>query len=502
MKADFQELDATAGQAAYGPGLATVLVVDLDGTLTFTDTLHELAIGLLKDKPLLVFALPLWLAMGKAALKARLAATTSIDASTLPYNDQLLAWLKTERASGRSIALCTAADRRVAQQVADHLQVFDEVIASDGSVNVTGKAKRAALEAKFGSHGYDYAGNASADVAVWAGARRAILANARPSVAAQAAKVADVAKQFPRERADLRQWVKLIRAHQWLKNLLLFVPLLAAHQLGDLATVGTLALAFVAFSLCASAVYVTNDLLDLESDRRHPRKRHRPLASGAVPIAQGAALVPVLLALSVLVGAFVGADFLGWLGLYFVVTTLYSLHLKRIPLVDCLTLAALYTLRVIAGGEAAEIELSFWLLAFCVFIFLSLAFVKRYAELQVEAQAHGKRAHGRGYEVADANLLQTLGIAAGYASVMVLALYLNSDTVAAMYEHPRVIWLAIPLMLLWVSRAWMKAHRAEMHDDPVVFAIKDRGSLAIVAMIALAFVLAAGTADWVWQGVR
>jgi 4-hydroxybenzoate polyprenyltransferase len=467
-----------------------VIAVDLDGTLTLTDTLHESALCLLRDRPVNVLALPFWLLGGKAALKAKVADRVDLDITTLPYNSALIDWLKEERAAGKRIVLCTATDIRVAQAIADHLGLFDEVLASDGTTNNAGANKRAALEAKYGAKAYDYAGNSAADMAVWAGARQAIVVNASESIAKQAAQVATVSKVFPPQAMTLSNWLKMLRVHQWLKNLLLFVPLLAAHQIGNIQSLSTLILAFVSFSLCASAVYIANDLLDLESDRKHPRKRHRPFASASVPIKVGVVLAPLFAVASLLLGLVVGAAFTAWLVVYFLLTCAYSLWLKRLALIDCLTLAALYTLRIIAGAAAVAITLSFWLLAFSVFIFLSLAFVKRYAELQVQAQAGNSHAHGRGYAVTDAPLVQTLGITAGYAAVLVLALYLHGETVVTLYAQPELIWFAVPLMLFWVSWVWMKAHRGEMHDDPIVFAIKDKASLAVALLTAISFLLA------------
>ena len=468
----------------------TVIAVDLDGTLTLTDTLHESALCLLRDRPVNVLALPFWLLGGKAALKARIADRVSLDVTNLPYNTALINWLKEERAAGKWIVLSTATDIRVAQAIADHLGLFDEVLASDGATNNAGTNKRAALEAKYGVKGYDYAGNSAADIAVWAGARQAIVVNASDAITKRASQVATVAKVFPPQAVTLSHWLKMLRVHQYLKNLLLFVPLLAAHQIGNFQSLSTLILAFVSFSLCASAVYMANDLLDLESDRKHPRKRHRPFACAAVPIKAGVILAPLFAIASLILGLVVGAAFTAWLVVYFLLTCAYSLWLKRLALIDCLTLAALYTLRIIAGAAAVAITLSFWLLAFSVFIFLSLAFVKRYAELQVQAQAGNSHAHGRGYAVTDAPLLQTLGITAGYAAVLVLALYLHGETVVTLYAQPQLIWFAVPLMLFWVSWVWMKAHRGEMHDDPIVFAIKDKASLAVAALIAISFTLA------------
>jgi len=468
-----------------------VIAVDLDGTLTLTDTLHESALLLLRDRPVNVLALPFWLLGGKAALKAKVADRVDLDVATLPYNSVLIEWLKKkEQAAGKRIVLCTATDIRVAQAIADHLGLFDEVLASDGTTNNAGINKRAALEAKYGVKGYDYAGNSSADIAVWAGARQAIVVNASEAITKQAAQVATVSKIFPPQAATLPHWLKMLRVHQWLKNLLLFVPLLAAHQIGDVQSLSTLILAFVSFSLCASAVYMANDLLDLESDRKHPRNRHRPFAAAAVPIKTGVILAPLFAIASLVLGLAVGAAFTAWLVVYFLLTCAYSLWLKRLALIDCLTLAVLYTLRIIAGAAAVAITLSFWLLAFSVFIFLSLAFVKRYAELQVQAQAGNSHAHGRGYAVTDAPLVQTLGITAGYAAVLVLALYLHGETVVTLYAQPELIWFAVPLMLFWVSWVWMKAHRGEMHDDPIVFAIKDKASLAVAVLTAVSFLLA------------
>jgi 4-hydroxybenzoate polyprenyltransferase len=467
-----------------------VIAVDLDGTLTLTDTLHESVLCLLRDNPVNVLALPFWLLGGKAALKAKVADRVDLDISTLPYNSELIEWLKEERTAGKRIVLCTATDIRVAQAISDHLGLFDEVLASDGEKNNAGTNKRAALEAKYGVKGYDYAGNSATDMAVWAGARQAIVVNASDTIAKQAAQVATVSKLFPPQAVMLSHWLKMLRVHQWVKNLLLFVPLLAAHQISNIQSLSTLILAFVSFSLCASAVYMANDLLDLESDRKHPRKRRRPFASASVPIKVGVLLAPLLAIASLSLGLIVGTAFTAWLVVYFLLTCAYSLWLKRLALIDCLTLAALYTLRIIAGATAVAITLSFWLLAFSVFIFSSLAFVKRYAELQVQAGAGNSHAHGRGYAVTDAPLVQTLGITAGYAAVLVLALYLQGETVVTLYAQPQLIWFAVPLMLFWVSLVWMKAHRGEMHDDPIVFAIKDKASLAVAALIAVSFLLA------------
>lgn len=472
------------------------LVVDLDGTLIRTDMLHESALRVLRDKPLDILRIPYWLSRGKASLKQRLASLTPFDPNLLPYHHELLDWLKLQRAGGRKLVLCTASDLSIATAIAEHLGLFELVIASDGIQNIAGKHKAEALEKAFGRGGFDYVGNSHADLAVWERARRAIVVNASADLVSKAGGCCEVERVFPASPIGIEAWPRVLRVHQWLKNLLLFVPILAAHRLSDVEDWLSLILAFLSFSLCASSVYIANDLLDLESDRQHPRKRNRPFASGLVPVWLGVVLAPFLLLCSLLLAWHVGGSFLPWLTFYFLLTCVYSWALKRQMVVDCLTLAMLYTFRIVAGAAAVNMPLSFWLLAFSVFLFLSLAFVKRYAELEVQL-LHGKqKVHGRGYYTTDAPLVQTLGITSGYASVLVLALYLNSDAVVQLYRTPEVIWGTVPVMLFWISWLWMRAHRGEMHDDPLIFAVKDKGSL--MAGVAFGLVLLAGSAEWPW----
>lgn len=472
------------------------LVVDLDGTLIRTDMLHESALRVLRDSPVNTLRIPYWLSQGKAVLKKNLGACTDFDPSCLPYNQDLLDWLKQQREQGRSLVLCTASDTCIATAIAEHLGIFDEVMASDGTINLAGTFKAEMLEQRYGRAGFDYVGNSRADLAVWQVARRAVVVNASADLAEKAAAVCEVEQVFPSLALNFTAWRRVLRVHQWLKNLLLFVPLFAAHQLTSLDTWLALTLAFFSFSLCASSVYIVNDLLDLESDRQHPRKCNRPFASGLVPAWMGVVLAPLLLLCSLVLAQYVGGTFLPWLIFYFVLTCAYSWGLKRLILVDCLTLAMLYTLRIVAGAAAAGMVLSFWLLAFSVFLFLSLAFVKRYAELQVQILNAKEKVHGRGYYTSDAPLVQMLGITSGYTAVLVLALYLNSDAVVLLYRTPELVWGAVPVMLFWVSWIWMRAHRGEMHDDPLIFAVKDKASL--LAGAAFAAVLAIGTVGWPW----
>lgn len=472
------------------------LVVDLDGTLIQTDMLHETTVRALRHSPHLLLMLPVWLMRGKAHLKQQLATRATVDVSVLPFNNALLQVLQQEKSKGRVLILCTASDRSVAEQVASHLGLFDEVMASDGSCNLAGPNKAQALIDRFGARGFDYAGNSSADLEVWEAAGAAWVVNASAVVRDRARSLGRVERELPPEPSGIATVVKALRAHQWLKNLLLFMPLFAAHRLSGAGDWVAMSLAFVSFSLCASSVYIANDLIDLDSDRAHPRKRLRPFASGSLSILHGVGMAPVLLALSALVGIQVSGAFLGWLAVYFLVTCAYSMGLKRVIVVDCLTLALLYTLRIVAGAAAVGLEMSFWLLAFSVFLFLSLAFVKRYAELEVQILKGKRKVHGRGYYTTDAPLVQGMGLASGYAAAMVLALYLNSEAVTRLYRTPEVIWGAVPVLLFWVNWMWVKAHRGEMHDDPLVFAVKDRASLAAGGVFGL--VLLIGSVGWPW----
>ncbi|MCW5632881.1 MAG: UbiA family prenyltransferase [Rubrivivax sp.] len=472
------------------------LCVDCDGTLIRSDLLHEAVLALVKTRWWLVFALPWWLLRGRAHLKRQVARHVRLDAATLPYHEPLVAWLREERARGRRLVLATAADRSLADGVAAHLGLFDEVLASERGVNLAGAAKGRELARRFGEHGFDYAGDSRRDLDVWRHAGGAIVVGpAAGTLAAAAGGVAPLLHVFDRGAAHLADYLRALRLHQWLKNLLVLLPALSAHRIGEAATLGVSLAALLAFGLAASGVYVLNDLLDLPSDRRHARKRHRPFASGRVPVAHGAVMVPGLLAAAAAVALTLPPLFQGVLLLYLSVTTAYSVSLKNQPVVDVIVLASLYALRVLAGSAATGIQPSFWLLAFSLFLFLSLALVKRHAELGAVLRQDGQRAAGRGYEVADLVLLMALGVAAAMAAVLVLALYVHDGETARLYAEPRALWLIVPLLLFWVMRLWMITHRGGMHDDPVVFAARDSTSLAVLALVGLVM-LAAQRGGW------
>ncbi|PZR43066.1 UbiA family prenyltransferase [Paraburkholderia fungorum] len=465
------------------------LVVDLDGTLIRSDVLIESGFAFLKTAPHRFHEPLLWLAReGKSGLKARLATATNVDVAVLPYDAAVLEWLKAERKSGRTLILATASHERYAQAISAHLGLFDKTFASNENVNLSADKKRDKLVAEYGQKGFDYAGNSHDDIAVWQSADRAYVVNPSNGVERAARKIGNVERVIETRAPSAKTLAKSLRLHQWLKNLLIFVPLLAGHNLSspDLAIAAIVA--FLTFGLCASSVYLLNDLLDLEDDRHHPVKRRRPLASGALPLTWGLGLFPVLL---------VGSCAMAWLFLpwrfsavllgYYALTLAYSMFLKRQVMVDVVVLAMLYTIRIIAGTAAVGAQLTFWLLAFSMFIFLSLALVKRYAELHSMKERGLVKTRGRGYVASDLSLISSLGTASGYLAVLVLALYIQDSKTAGMYRHPQVIWLACPLLLYWVSRTWIIAHRGLMHDDPIVFAARDRISLAVVALCGLVF---------------
>jgi 4-hydroxybenzoate polyprenyltransferase/phosphoserine phosphatase len=461
------------------------LVVDLDGTLVNSDLLIESFLGLARTQPLVLLRLFGWLREGKAVFKAAIARRVDLDIAMLPYNGQLVDWLRAEKARGRPLVLATASNRKYAEQVSEHLGLFDEILASDETLNLSAHRKRDRLIERYGREGFDYAGNARDDLEVWPAAREAVVVNPSSGVLDQARAVARVTRVFS-DRSTLKHHLRALRPHQWLKNTLVFVPLFAAHLYHQPIAIVHALLAFIAFSLCASGVYVLNDLLDLEHDRYHRSKRDRPFAAGAVPIAQGLLLIPVLLACAALIGAFLNSTFLLVLSLYFAITVGYSINFKRRLMADVITLAILYTMRIIAGVTALAITPSFWLLAFSMFFFLSLAIVKRYSELIALVQnGDTKQPRGRAYHVDDTELLASLGGASGYLSVLVLALYINSADTQRYYSQPEIIWLACPLLLFWVSRVWVLAHRGMIHDDPVVFALRDRVSRVVLLLFGL-----------------
>jgi 4-hydroxybenzoate polyprenyltransferase/phosphoserine phosphatase len=464
------------------------LAVDLDGTLIATDLLWETIFLALKSNPLIVFLLPIWALAGKARLKLELARRVTLDPSRLPYRQDFLDYLRTERASGRTIVLATAAAEPLAHAVAAHLGIFSKVFATREGVNLASRAKAAALVKEYGAYGFDYAGNDRADLAIFDEARNAIVV--APDRAASRYQQAHDAMRFDAPRPGFKTYIKMLRVHQWLKNLLVFAPPVLAHDFLIAGTMFAATLAFIAFSASASAIYIINDIIDLPLDRVHPRKRHRPFASGALSIPFGLACSAALLAIAATICFFLPPMFAVIIAIYIVSTTAYSLAIKRMLLLDVICLAGLYTLRLLGGKLAANIPLSFWLMAFAMFFFLSLAFVKRYVELQSSGVPEQTRIAGRGYRPEDIGIVGQSGVSSGFTAVLVLALYINSDVVGNLYSEPWLIWPLVPIVLYINMRVWVLAHRREMNEDPVVFIASDWRSQIFIALGAALLIVA------------
>lgn len=463
-------------------GREIVLVVDLDGTLIRSDMLLESFWSTFAQDWRAPMRAVAGLAKGRAALKARMADHAVIDPAALPYCPAVLERIRDWRAAGGRVALVTAADVRLAQSVADHLGLFDEVHGSDGTTNLKGQAKADFLRGRFGAGGFAYIGDHAADLPVWQVAHSALTVGASLGLRARVDAIRPGAEHLAPPSGGVGAALRAMRPHQWLKNLLVFLPMIAGHVF-TLDTFVQGVLAFIAFGLVASSVYLLNDMLDLAADRSHPRKRERPLASGALPLIRGMAMVPVLLACGVGVALMLGPMFLAVLAGYYLLTVAYSLWLKRKILVDICVLATLYTLRVIAGGVATDIPLSVWLLAFATFFFLSLAAVKRQAELVDVAQRGAGNASGRGYQVSDLPFVSQMALSSGFVAVLVMMLHLNAPDVLSKYSSPWLLWGACLVLLYWVARMVLLAHRGKMDDDPVVYATRDRVSQVAIALM-------------------
>jgi 4-hydroxybenzoate polyprenyltransferase len=465
------------------------LCVDLDGTLVKSDTLFDSFCQLLRSNPLEAWKAPLWLAKGRANLKNQVNRRAPLDAARLPYNASLLTYLHAQRREGRPIYLTTGAEGSLAERVAGHLGIFHGVLASDGVTNLTHNRKLSSLKTRFGQ--FDYVGNSRADLPLLLNAREAMVANPtfglRFSLRLQQIPIA---RTFTDQRPTLKTLFRAIRIHQWAKNVLLFAPLLLSHELaaGPLAKAVA---AFFCFSFMASANYLVNDMLDIESDRQHPTKSGRPFAAGDLPVSAGVALAIVLVLASFALLPMLPGAFAVWLGVYILSTMAYSFYLKRIAIVDVIILSGLYTVRLLAGGAATTTPISQWLAGFSTFLFLSLATVKRFSELENIRERGATMMPGRGYSVADLEQVRSFGTSSAYASVVVFMLYIGRSDVTGLYHHAMRLWLIAPLLIYWLNRVWLLASRGEMEDDPVVFAMRDPMSLAVGIAVAFIAVLSA-----------
>lgn len=462
---------------------ALPLCVDLDGTLIATDTLWESILILLRTNPFIVFLLPIWLLSGKAYLKHKIAQQVTLAVDILPYREEVIQFLQQEKNNGRPLILATAAHFTIANAVADYTQLFSSIIASDEKINLKGTEKRNALLQRFGAEQFDYMGDSMADLPILTAANTGYLVN--PSHALR--------KRYPSEhiitvaQPSWKTWLKALRPHQWVKNGLIFLPLALAHQFLDVVKLGEGCIAFFAFSLAASAGYILNDLLDLPADRIHPTKKRRPFAAGKLSIPQGIFLFIFLVITSVSLSLWLSLAFTGILVLYLIITITYSLYLKRKMVVDVLVLAGLYTHRIVAGGIAVNVAVSSWLLAFSMFIFMSLAFLKRYIELLQLTER--KSIKNRNYLVDDIEMIASVGPTNGYLAILVFSLYINSEATLTMYKSPFILWLICPILLYWITRIWFLARRGQVADDPVQFALTDKNTwfvtLCIIFLVLL-----------------
>ncbi len=478
------------------------LCVDLDGTLIHTDCLFETLVGAIRTSPLTLFRVPGWFLKGRPTLKSELAKRFLPDPKLLPWNKEVLEYVKRKKEDGHKTVLVTASDQKVAELISGHTQIFDEVAASDGKTNLKSHRKAEYCQKHFGKGLFDYIGNESCDLAIWEAGGNAVLANEDTDLEEKAKAVnLQVQSIGPILPSKTQAIIRACRPHQWAKNLLLFLPILTAHLYESGELLSKAGIAFVAMGLCASVVYLMNDLLDLESDRAHDTKKNRPFASGNLPLHVGIILMPLLFLISFALAYFlVNPTFTLMLGGYFVATCAYSLNLKKRILVDVFMLAGLYSLRIWMGSTipcdsespigAGAIEISHWLITFSCMIFLSLAMAKRYSELHNLSLRDGEKTAGRGYRVNDMPLIAHFGTISGYLAALVLALYVSSEKSTSLYNRPEALWLVCPLLLYWISRVWLVTCRGKMREDPVVFAVRDKVSYLVGMLILLAPILA------------
>jgi 4-hydroxybenzoate polyprenyltransferase len=455
-------------------------------------------LALLKTQPGTLFLLPFWLLAGRASLKRQIAARVQMNPARLPYRQQVLELLQQEKAAGRRIALATAADRELAETISSYLGLFDEVHASDGQVNLKGATKAAFLAKHYSATGFEYVGDSAADIDVWRNARAAYVVGTEAR-AEQAAAVttlkATILEPRPSFRTSFHLWISALRGHHWAKNLLLFLPLALSHNLAVEPILRTFA-GFALYGLCASGLYILNDLLDLHSDREHPWKKERPFAAGEISIPEGLLVSLVLLSTALGLGFMLDREFgLALLG-YSALTMLYSLYLKKIALLDVFVLSSFYSFRILAGALISSTPLSQWFLAFSMFLFLSLAMAKRYSELLNAGDLIRTGNSGRGYRTGDRELLLSLGVGSSFSAAVIFSLYVHSPEVRLLYSSPEFLFLLGPIVLYWLSRTWLLAHRGELKEDPVTLAIRDPVSYGVA--LASAGVIAASMIHVNW----
>jgi 4-hydroxybenzoate polyprenyltransferase len=463
------------------------ICVDLDGTLLYGDTLLDSFALAMHSWPILI-RIPGWILQGKAALKDRLADNIKLNPEILPYNNTLIEFLRDQKELGKRLILVTAAHETIGHAINQYLCLFDDVIGSTEIRNLRGKEKARILIENFGYKQFCYIGNDRTDLQIWNVAESGIVVNATKKVIYKANKATKITKIILKKSSFNRALLKELRLYQWIKNLLVFVPIITANALYDLHAWFYAAVVFSAFCATASGTYVLNDLLDLEADRAHPIKRNRPFASGILSIQTGMVLFPSLFLLGLLLASI--ANVLLFVLFYALINIAYSIKLKEFPIIDLFILASVYTIRLYAGGVTTGHNVSLWLLAFSCFLFFALAIIKRVADLITSKRLNGGQDHRRGYNIKDIVILQSMGICSSFVSSLVLALYVQSEAAASLYHSPRILWAIVPLILFWQCRLWLSASRGYIKEDPILYAAKDWVSLLIGISLAIILILA------------
>ncbi|NRA83853.1 MAG: UbiA family prenyltransferase [Gammaproteobacteria bacterium] len=466
---------------------STTLYVDLDGTFTKTDLLFESLVIAIKNNPLVLLWCFLWLLKGRSYFKCQLAARANVETSLLPLNEEFYLFLQQEKANGRKLILATASDTKFAEKIYNHYDLFDDYICSDINTNLKGKAKLLRIQTL--DQKFSYAGNSDQDFVIFEQCEHSYLVNPTRK-AKQLAKKSPPSRTFDQVDVAKLVWVKQLRVQQWVKNGLLFVPLIVSGLFVNEREIGLTILGFISFSLLASATYIINDLFDLESDRSHIRKKNRPLAAGTISIIDGMAAAGMLFVVAFSIASQLNGLFITVLVSYLGLTLTYSLKIKQFIGIDVIALASLYTLRIIAGAVLLDVTLSFWLLSFSMFVFFSLAIIKRCTELKSLMGTARTNTSGRDYHVDDYLVLMSIGTSSAMLSVLMFCFYVNSNVLSNQYQQPQLLWLVVPALCYWMMRMWIKVHRGEMHDDPIVFSLKDRGSLMTIGFMGVIAVVA------------
>ena len=465
-------------EAPAQDAVALPLCVELDGSLIKSNVLGDGILLLLRTTPLQALNLPLWAARGRRYLESMIWSKAPLDITHLPFNRPLLAYLHAQHGEGKEIFLVTDTPPQLTDRIEDHLGIFTGVVRTERIRGERRPGTASLLKRRF-EDGFDYIGGNNADAVALASARHAMLANPGPALNAMIrGKRIRLSQVFEDRKPLSRSIPRAMRVHQWLKNVLILIPLFLAHAF-SMNSLLKVSIAFFSFCLCASSTYIVNDLLDVHVDRRHPKKRFRPFAAGDLSTGFGVGMAVLLFSASIAGATQLPTSFLRWLSLYAIATLAYSLWLKKLVLVDVILLSTLYTLRLLAGAAAAQVKISGWLGGFAAFLFLSLAMVKRFSELQNSRSQGSQIANGRGYLLIDLEQIRSFGTASAYASIVVFSLYINNRDVIALYGHAPHLWLIVPFMILWISRVWLLAGRGELNEDPVVFAVTDRISLLI-----------------------